>query len=312
MAINNRMVKALLMTKYSVLVIDDNITTVKLIADALVPEFEVLFATSAKQGLKLANENPNLDVIILDIMLPETNGFEVCKQLKSSQVTQSIPVLFATALDQTSDQEKGFELGAVDYITKPIEIPLLRARTKTHARLRRQIIELEHLAATDPLTSCANRRTFNDVFKQEWKRSARTQKSLAMLMIDVDDFKQYNDHYGHGKGDECLIAVSRIIKQSTSRPGDLGARYGGEEFAVLMPDTDLIGAQKVASNIIQKLASTQLPHEYSKVKNYVTVSIGVSCIQANSNTSRKVLLEQADKAMYQAKAKGKNCFVVLV
>ncbi|MCF2948697.1 diguanylate cyclase [Paraglaciecola aquimarina] len=296
------------MTKFSVLVIDDNITTVKLIADALSPEFDVSFATSAEQGLKLAIENPTVDVIILDIMLPDMDGYQVCKKLKSNSITQKIPVLFATALDQTADQQKGFELGAVDYITKPIEIPILRARATTHARLHRHIQNLEHLAATDPLTSCANRRTFNDVFSLEWKRSIRTKESLSMLMIDVDDFKQFNDNYGHGKGDECLVTVSRIIANAATRPGDLVSRYGGEEFAVVMPDTDIAGAEKIAQEIINNIIKAKIPHLYSSIEKYVTVSIGVSCISPIASINKELLIEQADKAMYQAKADGKNKF----
>ena len=297
--------------EYSVLIVDDDITTIKLMADSLTSEFNVSFATSALTGIELAQKVPQPDVILLDVLMPDIDGYELCRQLKQEPSTQHIPVIFVTSLSDASEQELGFGIGAVDYIAKPIQVPLLKARVRTQAKLRKYICQLESLATTDPLTSCANRRRYEEVLDTEWKLAIRNQTPISMLMIDVDDFKAYNDNYGHGKGDECLIAIGKMLTKSLSRPTDIVARYGGEEFAIIMPNTDNEGAVYLAKKILATLKELKIEHAYSSVENFVTLSIGVASItNATISKQKDCLANQADKALYKAKETEKFTFCV--
>ena len=291
----------------TILVIDDDITTIKLIATTLKDEFNVIIATTAADGLNLSSSLP--DLILLDVMMPEINGYELCRQLKENKLTQNIPVVFVTALSDTANQVKGFEIGAIDYITKPIETSILKMRVRTHCKLFKQSKQLERLAATDPLTTLANRRKFDEFFQSEWQRSVRKKSPITLLMIDIDDFKAYNDHYGHGRGDECLLVVSKCIRRCIKRSSDLVARVGGEEFAVVLTESDVNAGIEVAEQISQELNKQQLKHEYSS-HSYVSVSIGIATAIPNLENSSHHLFERSDAAMYQAKRSGKNQYKV--
>ena len=292
--------------KYSVLLVDDDISTIKLMANLLTNEFNVSFATSALTSIRLAQKKPQPDVILLDVLMPDIDGYEVCRRLKKESSTQGIPVIFFSSLNEPKQQELGFNYGAVDYIEKQIEFPLLRARLITQAKLRQHICHLENLAAIDPLTSCANRRKFEEVLSAEWKLAGRNTTPVSMLMVDVDNFKSYNDNYGHVKGDECLVLVAKILNKVLSRPTDLVARYGGEEFAIILPNTNNSGAIHLAKKVLTALANANILHEFSDIAHFVTVSIGVttmSDIDVNAPTNSLAL--QADSALYEAKNSGK-------
>ncbi len=290
------------------LIIDDDISTVRLIAESLQAEFSVNFATTGAKGLSLAEKMP--DVILLDLNLPDMKGFEVIKKLKQNPSTYPIPVIFISSVSDLADQERGFRFGAVDYVVKPIQVPLLRMRIKAHAKLYQQAIVLEQLAATDFLTNVANRRKFNDVLGDEVKRSYRDGSSISLLMIDVDDFKLFNDYYGHGKGDECLVCVAKILREVATRSSDCIARVGGEEFAMILPDSSCEGAEVIARNINQLISQAGIEHEFSKHDKKVTVSIGIRNIKPGEKDSQKSIYNEADKALYQAKTAGKNTYWV--
>ncbi|AYA64153.1 diguanylate cyclase domain-containing protein [Alteromonas sp. RKMC-009] len=292
-----------------VLIVDDDITTIRLIAEALATDYEVIIATDAEDGLEQAiSTEPEL--ILLDVLMPEINGFSLCRKLKSDERTRRIPVVFVTGLTEVSDQAKGFEIGAVDYITKPIEVPLLRARVRTHVRLYRQTMQLESLAATDPLTGLSNRRKFDESLAHEIERCQRSQSELALLMIDIDDFKAYNDKYGHGKGDDCLITVAKLLKDNARRGTDLCCRLGGEEFGIILGETDRAGAMTLAEHIISVFNELKLPHETASAFPFLTVSIGVSVMDMRSALKNRVygrdLVDKADEALYRAKSLGRN------
>ena len=292
--------------KYSVLVVDDDISTIKLMADSLTNEFNVSFTTSALNSIKLAQKKPQPDVILLDVLMPDINGYEVCKRLKQESSTQDIPVIFFSSLNEPKQQELGFNYGAVDYIEKQIELPLLRARLITQAKLRQHICHLENLATIEPLTSCANRRKFEEVLSAEWRLAERNTTPMSMLMIDVDNFKSYNDNYGHVKGDECLVLIAKMLIKVLARPTDLVARYGGEEFAIILPNTKSGGAIHIAKKILTALVNANIPHEFSDVADFVTVSIGVTTMSdIDATVPSKNLTLQADSALYEAKNSGK-------
>lgn len=296
-------------SKSRVLIVDDDITTISLIADALSADYEVLVATEADEGLTLAAFSKP-DLILLDVMLPGTSGFSLCRELKSNDQTFNIPVIFVSALAEVKEQTRGFELGAVDYITKPIEVPILRARVRTHTRLYKQTLQLASLAATDALTGLANRRKFDENLAKEIERGFRAQSDIAILMVDIDDFKAYNDRYGHGKGDDCLVQVARILKDVARRSSDLVCRLGGEEFGIILGETESTGAMTIAETIVEQFNKKKIEHKAATAEAYLTVSIGVTALKLTpdyyGSVEARQLVDTADEALYEAKSSGRN------
>ena len=223
-----------------------------------------------------------------------------------SDLDSALPVIFLSDDKSTEAEVAAFEAGAADFIAKPFHPRVLGARLNMHLQARESLRQLNDIARVDGLTSVSNRREFDLRLMAEWSRGARTGQALALLMIDVDKFKQYNDHYGHLRGDECLIAVARILKSCTQRTSDLIARYGGEEFVLLLPDSDLEGALTVAEDCLEGLLDADLEHANSDVASSVTVSIGVAAMLPIHDKSSTILIEQADVALYQAKQNGRN------
>lgn len=281
---------------------------------------------------EIQSEKP--DLVLLDINMPNINGFEVCQQIKAGETTQDIPVIFISARDEVIDKVQAFKVGGVDYITKPFQIAEVVARIEnqlTLRRLQRQLQEqneklkqeinsriiaetllqeandkLGRLVNLDGLTQLANRRCFDEYLEQEWQRLGREQMPLSLIMCDIDFFKNYNDTYGHIAGDDCLRKVSRLIKQSVRRPADLAARYGGEEFVLVLPNTETAGAIAIAESIKQGLLELALPHEDSLVSEFVTLSMGVTSIIPKVDSLPSILLTAADYALYRAKELGRN------
>lgn len=297
--------------KPSILIVDDDITTVKFIAQSLKDEYELIFALSAEECLNKAKNHKNIALILLDVKMPDVDGFALCDILKNAEETQNIPVIFITSAKLVADQEKGFEVGAIDYITKPINVKILKARLKAHVKQSADLKHLQALALTDVLTGIPNRRKFNESLESDWKLALRNKTSIALLMIDIDEFKRFNDHYGHPEGDKCLIAVAALLSDTIERPIDMVARVGGEEFAVILPDTDLAGAKKVADNIRSAIHALNFPHSESRVCKHVTLSIGISSVHPELVESPETLINTADKALYKAKHDGKDCARVI-
>lgn len=289
-----------------VLIVDDSALNVQVLADVLQAEYQLKVANNGLDALKIAARAPQPDLILLDVMMPEMDGFEVCSRLKENSETENIPVIFVTARIDEQAEEHGLNLGAVDYITKPISIPITRARVRNHLRLKRQADLLEFTAMVDGLTGIANRRRLDEAIEAECRRAAREESPLSLLMVDIDHFKQYNDRYGHGGGDACLQAVARALSETVSRPGDLVARYGGEEFVLVLPDTDSDAARMIAERLRSNVAGLELSHPESGAFPFVTVSVGGATSLADSPLSPAALLAQADRMLYLAKESGRN------
>lgn len=292
-------------TLQKVLVVDDVEMNAMLIASVIGTLCEVHTTTSGAQALERIQQQAP-DLILLDVMMPEMDGFEVFRRLKADPATADIPVIFLTALSDDDAEERGLNLGATDFIAKPFRAPVLLARVRNHLELTRQRRVLERLSHIDGLTSIANRRYFNAIFPREFKRMQRQNKPLGVLMIDVDDFKAFNDHYGHLAGDECLQMVAQSISRCLKRSSDMVARYGGEEFVCLLPDTDLDGSIQVAQEIQRAITQLQQPHALSKTTYHVSVSMGVASELPNNCTSSQQLLALADTRLYCAKNTGRN------
>ncbi|MGE3332878.1 MAG: diguanylate cyclase [Rhodospirillaceae bacterium] len=289
----------------SVLIVEDDSTIQALLSAVLGSEWDVKTAIDGKSALKLAAEHAP-DIVLLDIGLPDMDGLEVCRQLKSDPRLEQVPVIFLTARSSGEDEIDGLQAGGIDYITKPINPAVLKARIRNHLELKQNRDELIRLARTDGLTGLYNRRTFDDLLRREWRRLARTGEALSVIMIDVDHFKLYNDTYGHGGGDLCLQRVARAAESALQRPADIVARYGGEEFVALLPETKLEGAIAVAEAIRAAVAVLEIPHASSETAPYVTLSLGAACTIPQPDQDPAALLDIADKQLYAAKTEGRN------
>jgi diguanylate cyclase (GGDEF)-like protein len=230
----------------------------------------------------------------------------VCTHLKADPVTRDIPVIFVTAHRDEASETQGLDLGAVDFIYKPINTKIVRARVKTHITLKQQTDLLRRWVYIDGLTGVYNRRYFDEVLSTEWQRSIRNDTELSLILIDVDYFKRYNDNYSHQAGDDCLKRVAEAIRLCIKRPADLLARYGGEEFVCLLPETNREGANLFAEEVRKAVIELQIEHLASTVMPIVTLSLGVSSKLAGYKGTTADLLEKADEQLYRAKAEGRN------
>lgn len=292
----------------TVLVVDDAISNIKMLGEILRSECNIIFATSGKDALHQA-QKMRPDLILLDVVMPEMDGYEVCSLLKQSKYTDMIPVIFVTALDNAEDEEKGLELGAIDYIIKPFHPPIVRMRIRNHLELVRYRNKLKLLSTTDGLTGIANRRRFDDQLQKEWGRAHREQEPLSIIFIDIDRFKNYNDYYGHLQGDECLRHVAQAIQSSHIRETDVVARYGGEEFACILPNTNLQGAEEFANKLASAIEVLNIRHEKNGEYENVTVSMGISCTTPTDNSSIDDFLVFVDGCLYEAKEAGRNRYI---
>ena len=271
-----------------------------------------LIAQSGEEALQMLETTP-VDMIIMDVEMPGLNGFETTRLIREWLGGHWIPIIFVTGLNEDESYREGIEAGGDDYLIKPVSAMIIKAKIRAMERItemRDQLnqlnAELEALSQLDSLTQTYNRRTFNEMAQQQWLLAARQQTSISVLMIDVDHFKLYNDHYGHPAGDTCLKKITQAIRDCLNRPYDLLGRYGGEEFIVLLPETDCLGALSVADAINARMEHIGLRHEVSPTRHHVTVSIGgASCAQTLSY-SLEELIKRADRALYKAKHSGRN------
>ncbi|MBA5687905.1 diguanylate cyclase [Rugamonas apoptosis] len=288
-----------------VLVVDDQPINIRMLHAVLAEEFEVFAATSGEQALEFCRDSKP-DLILLDVVMPGMDGLTVCRRLKQDQETRAIPVIFVTAGILAEEENACWSAGAADFVSKPVNPLTLRNRVLAHLQFKLHMDALQAMAFADGLTGVANRRLFDDTAKAECRRCARSGKPLAMLMIDVDFFKRYNDHYGHQAGDECLKRVALTLKDNLKRPHDLVARYGGEEFACMLPDTDEAGAMTVAEQLRLAIAALAIAHADSLIAPHVTISVGVAVLRPQPDDDCGALLRQADQALYQAKHEGRD------
>lgn len=324
------------MDKASILIVDDrreNLLTLESLLDD--PELLVVKAESGHEALTKTLDY-EFALILMDVQMPGMDGYETAELLRGNKRTRHIPIIFVTAARR--DQEhmfKGYDAGAVDYLLKPLEPAILRSKVSIFLEMFSQkrlleektreldakILELEelqrkleesnkqlqHLSSVDGLTGLFNRRHFDDIFLAEWKSAVRRQKPISVIILDIDNFKAYNDTYGHIAGDFCLQQVAKGLLTALHRPIDLACRYGGEEFTVILPDTDIDGAEMVANRLREIIKALQIPHASSSTGAYVTISLGISTTIPTHGQPATLLLDAADKALYRAKAEGRDC-----
>ncbi len=324
--------------KGNILLVDDTPDNLRLLSNMLSRQgYEVRSVINGQMALMGVRAEPP-DLILLDINMPQMNGYEVCQQLKRDEQTADIPIIFISALDDVIDKVRAFTIGGVDYITKPFQLEEVLARVENQLTLRRlqrllkeqneqlqrEIQEhqraemalqvanqkLQHLAITDELTQVVNRRFFYQYLQEQWEILADAKQPLSLILCDVDHFKTFNDTYGHLAGDECLRQIAQVIRSTLKRGADLVGRYGGEEFILLLPCTDAAGAFEVATAVLAAIQDLKIKHEYASETGYVTVSLGVSTVIPDRVENPENLVKVADTALYAAKAQGRNCVML--
>jgi len=318
------------MTKNSVdlkvMVVEDSKVTMKALCNYLermgIPD--PLTAVTGKQAIDLFRKH-RPDIVLLDAILPDIDGFDIAKEIRGMETGDDwVAIIFITSMDKDEDMARGIEVGGDDYLLKPISEVVLKAKVNAMRRLvemQRSLVdvtqelnvankELQRLSTTDGLTGLANRRFFDDISIREWRRCERMNKPMALVMVDVDYFKKYNDTYGHQDGDDCLKLVAAQVARAAPRASDLAARYGGEEFVLVLGETTVDGAKWVANNIRQHVADLNMTHSSSSI-GHVSVSCGVASLLPIEGMSFEILLKAADEALYKAKEQGRNRVVCM-
>lgn len=290
----------------TILIVDDMAANISILSDLLQKDYKIKVAKNGQRALEVAQGEEKPDLILLDIEMPGMSGYDVCKTLKSTSKTRNIPIIFVTAKNDAIDEEHGLNLGAIDYIKKPFHPAIIKIRVKNHINLKLKSDQLEELSMCDALTGIPNRRRYQETYDKEYKEVVRDKKNLALLMIDIDNFKPYNDHYGHWQGDDCLKKVASVLRRNLKRPADIVARYGGEEFVVLLKGIDKEGAKIVADSLVKAVAEMKIPHALSTASEFVTISAGIGIKEPDDVTSQEELVKIADEQLYRAKESGRN------
>ena len=291
--------------KSKILIVDDSKFNQAILQRILGEDHTLSVAVDGNGALnKAKTEYP--DIILLDIVLPGMNGFDVLTELKKNDSTHSIPVIIISAMSKPDDEVRGLTLGAVDYITKPFNEIVVKTRIETQLKILKQMRIIEKYGFLDTLTGIPNRRQFDRDIINEWSRAMRSNSPMSLLMIDVDHFKMYNDTHGHQQGDIALQTVAKVIESSLKRSSDIAARWGGEEFSVLLPSTPLEGALKVAEDIRANVESAIITCTENSSPHNVTVSTGAVSVIPSQSISIADIIRHADEALYAAKDKGRN------
>lgn len=326
------------MNNFKVLIVDDikeNLYSLELLLED--EDMELVTAQSGQEALEKTLDH-DFFLILMDVQMPGMNGYETAELLRGNSRTKNIPIIFVTANNRDEDQMfKGYDAGAVDFLVKPLATQILKSKINVFRTFHKQqqelirktdelngiISELEELqqeleekneqlkilSSRDGLTGLYNRRSFDIFLEEEWSRALRNSSSLAVVMADIDEFKLYNDHYGHVKGDDCLESVAAIFNNSFQRCIDRVARYGGEEFIALLPETDMKGAEMLSENLINTIRESRIPHEGSSRSPHLTISLGVCTVRPNQSLNTTDLLKCVDRALYKAKDKGRDRWV---
>lgn len=291
-------------TKNTILIVDDEVTNINILINLLWNEYTLHVAKDGPTAIDMARTHAP-DLILLDILMPEMDGYQILNELREFKSTKNIPVIFITGLSSDEDEEKGLSLEVADYISKPFVPAIVKLRIRNQIRIVNYLRIIEQLSMTDSLTGLHNRRSFNEKLRQEWGRAIREEVSISLIMLDVDNFKSYNDTYGHQQGDVVLQTVAKIFTRMLKRSADFVARWGGEEFIILLPSTDMAGAAKLADDIRVEVENTQIILTDGTVTG-VTVSAGVNDLIPCNDSILDKFISDADKAMYLAKDRGRN------
>ena len=297
-------------TKPVILVVDDTEINTYVLAELLGDRYEVKVAFGGKSAIEIAKKE-KINLILLDIVMPEMDGYDVCKELKSIEKTKDIPIIFITGMADEESIERAYDVGGIDYVIKPFRPKELLARVQREIAMQKLISdlkksqeELKLLSITDPLTKLYNRRYFSEISIKLLELAKRQKQPLSLMILDIDKFKNINDTYGHDVGDEVIISLANLLKK-IQRKSDVVCRFGGEEFVLLLPNTDYDDAKKVAEKIRKKVKKSEVLYGKNNSLKF-TVSIGVAQVDTTNENSIEPALKRADNALYEAKKSGRN------
>lgn len=291
----------------NILIVDDSVLQGTALKNILAQDYKVELCLSGEEAIgKAAALQPSL--ILLDVILSGMDGFETLLRLKEQELTKNIPVILITSLTDIGNEEKGLNIGAVDYIVKPFNAGIVRARVKTHMQLYSYRRAFETLAMIDGMTGIYNRRYYDERSRSEWGRAVKEQKPLSIGLLDVDFFKQYNDIYGHPSGDEVLKQLATALPGYLRCSSDFAARYGGEEFVFLMTDTPDEKGRRIACDICRGIENMKIPHKGSPTGS-LTVSIGGVSVTPNEGEEYMDVFRTVDDMLYRAKKSGRNTVI---
>jgi len=288
------------------LVVDQDVAYCLCLEDYFADRYDVIAVQQCSQVKVICAASPRPDLILLNVNINQSCGFEVCRDLKSDKYTQPIPILLLTKNYTEADEIKGLDYGASDFLCQSVSNIILSARIKTHLQLARLTAALETKASFDSLTGLYNRREFERTLEVEWRRACRNSTPLSIMFMDIDFFKNFNDSYGHLAGDDCLRKVGRALNACLCRSGEFVARYGGEEFVAILPDSEGDKVKQCATRILRQIENLHIAHRSSEINPQITLSIGVATEVPALGQSPHKLLELADQHLYQAKSEGRN------
>lgn len=292
----------------SILVVDDDPINLTIIESLLTDFYTITTANSGAAALEKCQQIQP-DLILLDVIMTDMSGLDVCSKIKSDNAINHIPVIFITSIKDQNDQNKCWDVGAVDFVEKPVNGTTLLKRIKVHLTNKLQTDQLKKMSYIDGLTGLYNRFMLEEVLANNILHAPEASTASSIFMIDIDWFKQYNDLYGHIQGDECLKIISNTIRTLLNRPKDVVIRYGGEEILCILPKTDLDDAKKLAETLLSSLSVLKITHDSSPFK-FVTVSIGIHTVSPVNKFSTKRCLNLVDDALYSAKNSGRNCYKI--
>ena len=287
-----------------ILIVDDSLLQATQLKAIIEDEYNVAIAQTAEDGLRRAHDE-DFSLILLDVVMPEMDGFTLLKKLQEEIITQNVPVILITSLADAVSEQRGLVLGAVDYITKPYIPLIVKARVNTHVKLYQYRRQIEEQSMTDQLTGVANRRRYDRYSLMKWHEAARLQVPFSICMFDIDHFKVYNDTFGHPAGDKVIAAVAKTISSHLKRSTDFVARYGGEEFVAISMGESSGKMFEYLQKIRQAVEDLHIPHN-PKVSQWVTVSIGGVTVIPETGSAYDLHLKIADTMLYDAKKGGRN------
>ena len=290
-----------------VLVVDDQLSNIQLMNLLLKDHYNILMARSGEEALEVI-EKQVPDIILLDVNMPGLSGLEVCEKLKQNPFYESIPVIFITALSDTDDEIECWKAGCVDFVRKPINHYTLINRVKAHLTLKFQSDALRNIALTDGLTGVENRRAFDMRSLEAQKLCFENGLSYAVIMIDIDFFKGFNDFYGHLAGDDCLKLIAMTMEKQVPKGKGEFARYGGEEFIAILMGLSKNDVDAILRSTLKSVSDLKIPHELSLCSEFVTASAGCAYVPPNHDVPLEAVIHQADEFLYRAKQSGRNQF----
>lgn len=296
-------------SKGSILIVDDSPTNIQILIQILSDDYNIRLAKDGESCLEMAHRYSDIDLILLDIIMPGLSGLEVITELKNDESTHHIPIIFITSMDTKDSELVGLTLGAVDYITKPFVPEIVRLRVSLHMQLIQQMRTIERFSMFDSLTGLRNRRDFEYRMEEEWDLARIDSTELGLIILDIDDFREFNNRYSYHMGDSCIRLVGRILKQSINRPDGFTFRLEGEKFAIVLPETPKDTLEAIAEQVRHDVEHAPVIKETDgNQAGGVTVSMGVGSIVPPKISIYADFYKQVEEALFLAKQNGKNRF----